>query len=49
VNLPWDNDKILIVGGQTYNNNTKNMENMQMVYKFDPYDDKLKECKNTSI
>lgn len=41
VNLPWDADHILIVGGQTYNKDTSKFENMRMVYKFYPYEDKL--------
>jgi N-acetylneuraminic acid mutarotase len=41
VNLPWDSDHILIVGGQTYNKDTNKFENMRMVYKFFPYEDKL--------
>lgn len=49
VNLPWDTDHILIVGGQTYNKETSKFENMRMVYKFYPYEDKLQECKKTAI
>lgn len=46
VHLPWDKDRILIVGGQTYNKKTKVFENLGAVYKFNPVDDKLKKCKD---
>jgi N-acetylneuraminic acid mutarotase len=45
VHLPWDKDRILIVGGQTYNKKTQKFENLGVVYKFDPIDEKLKACK----
>jgi len=44
VHLPWDKDRILILGGQTYNKKTKDFENIGVVYKFDPIDEKLKVC-----
>lgn len=46
IHLPWDKDRILIVGGQTYNKKTKKFENQGSVYKFDPDQDKLKKCKD---
>ena len=49
VHLPWDKDRILIVGGQTYNKKTEKFENLGCVYKFDPNEDKLKACKDLAI
>jgi len=49
VHLPWDKDRILIVGGQTYNKKTSKFENLGCVYKFDPNEDKLSECKDLAI
>ena len=46
VHLPWDKDRILIVGGQTYNKKIQKFENLGVVYKFDPIDEKLKACKD---
>ena len=46
LHLPWDKDRILIVGGQTYNKKTQQFENIGIVFKFDPIDEKLKECKS---
>ena len=46
IHLPWDKDRILILGGQTYNKKTKNFENVGIVIKFDPIDEKLKMCKD---
>ena len=46
VHLPWDKDRILIIGGQTYNKKTQNFENVKAVYKFDPFDEKLKACQD---
>lgn len=46
VHLPWDKDRILIVGGQTYNKKGGAFENLGVVYKFDPNEDKLKACQN---
>jgi hypothetical protein len=46
VPIPWDKENILIVGGQTYNKKLEKFENLGMVYKFDPTDEKLKACKN---
>ena len=48
VYLPWDKDRILILGGQTYNKKAKNFENIGVVLKFDPIDEKLKDCKGMS-
>jgi len=48
VHLPWDNDRILIVGGQTFNKKTHKFENAGFVFKFDPEDEKLKACKDLS-
>lgn len=48
VHLPWDKDRILIVGGQTYNKKTHRFENQGCVFKFDPIDEKLKACKDIS-
>jgi hypothetical protein len=44
IHLPWDKDRILIVGGQTYNKKTGNFEKAGIVYKFDPVDEKMKSC-----
>lgn len=49
VHLPWDKDRILIVGGQTYNKKTQKFETLGAVYKFDPNEDKLKSCKNLAF
>ena len=49
VQLPWDNDNLLIVGGQTYNKKTHKFENLSTVYKFDISDEKLKACKNLAV
>lgn len=49
VHLPWDKDRILVVGGQTYNKKTQKFENLASVFKFDPSEDKLKACKNLAI
>lgn len=46
VHLAWDKDRILIVGGQTYNKKSQQFENLGVVFKFDPIDEKLKACKN---
>ena len=46
VHLPFDKDRILIVGGQTYNKKTQRFENLGVVFKFDPIDEKLKACKD---
>ncbi len=46
MHVPWDKDRILIVGGQTFNKKTHKFENMGMVYKFDIADEKLKACKD---
>lgn len=46
VHLPWDKDRILILGGQTYNKKLAKFENIGVVYKFDPIDEKLKACKD---
>ena len=45
LHLPWDKDRIIILGGQTYNKKTKNFENIGIVYEYDPVDEKLKICK----
>lgn len=49
VHIPWDNDQILIVGGQTYNKKTGKFENQQTVFKFDHHEDKLKACKDIAV
>ena len=46
VHIPWDKDRILIVGGQTYNKKTKDFQNIGVVYKFDPIDEKLMKCQD---
>jgi hypothetical protein len=46
VHLPWDKDRILIVGGQTYNKKAARFENLGCVFKFDPVDEKLKKCQD---
>jgi hypothetical protein len=46
VHLPWDKDRILILGGQTYNKKTQKFENIGIVYEFDPNSDRLKACKD---
>ena len=46
VHLPWDHGQILVLGGQTYNKKTQQFENVGVVYKFDPIDEKLKACKD---
>ena len=45
IHLPWDKDRILVLGGQTFNKKTQQFEKIGIVYKFDPIDEKLKECK----
>lgn len=49
IHVPSDKDRILILGGQTYNKKTQLFENIGVVYKFDPIDEKLKECKPLDV
>jgi hypothetical protein len=49
VHIPWDKDRILIVGGQTYNKQAGAFENLGVVFKFDPNEDKLKACQNLAL
>ena len=44
--LPWEKDRFLIIGGETWNKKTQQFENIGVVYKFDPIDEKLKACKD---
>ena len=37
---------MLIVGGQTYDKKTEKFENLGVVFKFDPIDEKLKACQS---
>ena len=46
IHVPWDKDRILILGGQTYNRKSQQFENVGVVFKFDPIDEKLIACKN---
>jgi hypothetical protein len=46
IHLPWDKDRILILGGETWNKKSQKFENVGVVFKFDPIDEKLKACKD---
>lgn len=41
IHLPWDKDRILLVGGETWNKKNQKFENIGVVFKFDPLDEKL--------
>ena len=48
IHIPWDKDRILIVGGQQYNKKTLKFDNVGFVFKFDVLDEKLTACKSLS-
>lgn len=45
IHVPQDKDRVLILGGQTYNKKTNQFEKIGVVYKFDVRDEKMKACK----